>query len=283
MNLRLSFVVCILLLSCQRKQTEPAIQNDVSQQSDQPSDTITSGHNAMISPDSSASPETDKTVVPVSFKPIKILFTGMFHGDEVEEDVSDLPWLGLFTDENAHFLLKKTTLIANRVLDGILDDPENGEMTGWEIRTEKDEYPTMLVTGGEFTEGNVETAEVPGTINPGDSSQFDFKGIHYLMYATGSAVPDSVRGVTYVSDYNLFVVRTEKGERRSTLLVSHPAFDEAMTSIIWSGDLDNDGYLDLLIDMSNHYNRRSPTLFLSKPAGNDKIVVPVAEHSSVGC
>ncbi len=214
---------------------------------------------------------------------IKILFTGTFHGDEVEERVETLPWVGLFINDEGNFVLTKIKIIATRVVDGLLDDEENGEKTGWEISTESGQSPTILISGGDLTEGIVEDVEVPATVYPGDSARFEFKGTHYLLYATGSRQMDSLAGVNFVSDYNLNVVRTVRGESRHSVLVSHASFDDAMTSILWSGDLDGDGYLDFLIDMSRHYNQRLPTLFLSKPSADNEVVVPVAEHSSVGC
>ena len=214
---------------------------------------------------------------------ISILPTGTFHGDEVEEGVDALPWLGLFTGDDGDFVLKQTKIVATRVVDGLLDDEEKGEMTGWEISTESGEYPTILIYGGGLKEGKVEVAEAPGILHPDDTSQFEFKGVHYSLYATGSSEFDSLSGIRYITDYSLYVVRTHHGKSHTSILVSHADFDDAMTSIIWSGDLDRDGYIDFLIDMSRHYNVSQPTLFLSKPATPEEVVVPVADHRSVGC
>ena len=230
--------------------------------------------------------EATEIAIPV-FAPqsesISILPTGTFHGDEVEEGVEALPWLGLFTTDDGNFVLKAIQITAVRVVDALLDNEDNGEMTGWEINTQSGEYPTILVSGGGLTEGQIDGSETPSTLYPGDSSEFVFKGVQYLLYATGSREFDSLYGTSYVTDYNLYIVQTHNGKSRTSMLVSHGSFDETMTSILWSGDLDRDGYIDFLIDMSRHYNQRLPTLFLSKPAGAEEVVVPVADHSSVGC
>ena len=228
---------------------------------------------------------TEKVVVSnkKSLPTIDILFAGTFHADEVEENAEHLPWLGLFADENGAFVLAETKIIAQRVVDGLLDDEEKGEKTGWEITTESGQHPTMLISGGNFDPGKVEAVELPATIYPGDSVEFDFGGVQYLLYATGSTYVDSLAGMTRVSEYNLYVVRADKTGSRRSSLVSHASFDDAMTSILWAGDVDRDGYMDFLIDMSSHYNQRLPTLFLSSPAQDDQVVVRVAEHSSVGC
>lgn len=278
MSPRLFFLfLSILTLSCERKRIENEVRNEVKTEI-HPLDSVSPHGNINI--DSSKQPVPVAAARPA---PIQILFTGTFHGDEVEEGAEELPWLGLLQDEDENFVLTRTNVVSTRVVDGLLDDPEKGEKTGWEITTEDNQFPTMLITGGDFQEGKVEAGEVPATLYPGDSAHFAFKGVQYLLYATGSSRLDSVSGVNYVSDYSLFIASTEQGQSRKTLLVSHASFDDAMTSILWSGDLDGDGYIDFLIDLSNHYNQRLPTLFLSKPATSDKIVVPVAGHSSVGC
>jgi hypothetical protein len=289
MTLRLSFLfLCLLCISCQRKETgtqaetlvqtfdttaKTRVQTDV-----RLSDSTTPAINTNIGSNTPVVP-----VTAVGSQAMKVLFTGTFHRDEVEEGVGNLPWLALFHDDSEGFVLRKTKIIARRVVDGLLDDEEKGERTGWEIATENDEHPTMLISSGDLTEGKVHAGEVPSVLYPGDSAQFEFKGVRYLLYATGMSQMDSLRGITYVSDYSLYIVKTENGKTTSTLVASHANFDDAMTAILWSGDLDRDGYIDFLIDMSRHYNQRLPTLFLSKPAGEGSVVVPVAEHSSVGC
>ena len=268
---RIPVLLMAIFLSCQQKETG-IVQRDA-----WPADSV--------SVDSKQQVATPKEVVSVGIPlpKIEILFAGTFHGDEVKENIEELSWLGLFVDDDGGFLLTETKIVAQRVVDGLIDDAENSEKTGWEIGTETGQHPTILVTGGDFTEGKVETGQIPVAIYPGDSVQLDFKGVHYLLYATGLNVIDSAAGVNHVSEYNLFVVRTHNGKSAHTSLVSHSSFDDAMTSILWSGDIDRDGYIDFVIDTSRHYNQRLPTLFLSKPAKKNQVVVPVAEHSSVGC
>ena len=215
---------------------------------------------------------------------IDILFTGTFHGDEVNEGAAQLNWLGLFSDEGENYVLKKIKITTERVVDGLLDNEENGEKTGWEVQTESGESPMMLISGGNLREGKIDGANAPATLYPGDSVEFEFKGAHYLMFATGYKQTDSLTGVIQVSEYNLYVVRSFQGKSVESVLVNHAQFDgDAMTSILWSGDLDADNFIDFLINLSNHYNVNAPTLFLSRPAGENDVAVPVADHISVGC
>ena len=59
--------------------------------------------------------------------------------------------------------------------------------------------------------------------------------------------------------------------------------DEAMPSVMWAGDLDGDDKLDLLLDLTHHYNLSEITLFLSSHASEGELVKKVAVFSTVGC
>ena len=59
--------------------------------------------------------------------------------------------------------------------------------------------------------------------------------------------------------------------------------DDASPHLIFAGDLDGDGALDLLYDRSDHYNVAAPTLFLSGAAAAGELVHPVAEQRTTGC
>lgn len=86
-----------------------------------------------------------------------------------------------------------------------------------------------------------------------------------------------------VWNYKLYLTAEIKGQKRKSLLVAQPNFDDQMINLIFAGDIDGDGILDLIIDTSRHYNVTSPTIYLSKPAGNEEVVKPIGGHTSVGC
>lgn len=56
-----------------------------------------------------------------------------------------------------------------------------------------------------------------------------------------------------------------------------------MVSLLFAGDLDNDGRVDLLIDTSDHANVTRPTLFLSGAATKGTHVKQVAQQELTGC
>ena len=59
--------------------------------------------------------------------------------------------------------------------------------------------------------------------------------------------------------------------------------DDASPALLFAGDIDRDGRLDLILDATDHYNLRRPTLYLSTQAADGELVHRVAEHEAVGC
>jgi hypothetical protein len=59
--------------------------------------------------------------------------------------------------------------------------------------------------------------------------------------------------------------------------------NDAVPKVIFAGDLDGDGALDLIFDITDHYNIARPTLFLSSGAQSDAFVREAARYESVGC
>jgi hypothetical protein len=84
-------------------------------------------------------------------------------------------------------------------------------------------------------------------------------------------------------NYKLYLTASRNGQSIIELLVAQPNFDDQMIKILFAGDIDGDGFLDLIIDTSRHYNSTIPTLYLSKPAAGGHLVKPVGQHETVGC
>lgn len=84
-------------------------------------------------------------------------------------------------------------------------------------------------------------------------------------------------GLDEWEDYALSVV----SDGRRQLLVTHPTVGyEAFPSVIWAGDLNRDGVLDLVLNTSNHYAVLELNLVLS---GGDGTLQSVALKRSTGC
>jgi hypothetical protein len=86
-----------------------------------------------------------------------------------------------------------------------------------------------------------------------------------------------------VYNYKLFIQAQKQDSTLHQLIVAQPAFDDALITILWAGDLDGDQLPDLIIDTAAHYNAMSPTLFLSSEAEDTQLLKAVAIHTRVGC
>jgi hypothetical protein len=73
------------------------------------------------------------------------------------------------------------------------------------------------------------------------------------------------------------------GELRQVLFSLQECGNDASWSLIWAGDLDRDGKLDLYVSVTQHYNVSQRKLFLSSTAGDKQLVREVAEFITSGC
>ena len=249
---------------------------------------ITKGDTTINSEDSSnvaEKPIADTLIKTVRFyeDTAKILTTGQFHGDEVWVGAGSEEWFALFQTQPG-FALKKTTIVTRRIKDDLLD--MEGDTTGWSVSTENSQESLILIAGLTFlTERIVESIELPQReIYPGDSIDFTFNGGTYSIHANGIKAPAEYSPGEYeVSDYKLYLTARKGKENISQLLVRHRGFDGAMVSIVFAGDIDDDGVPDLILNTTNHYNVSQPTLFLSRPAKKGSVLKIMGAHRTVGC
>ena len=214
----------------------------------------------------------------------RVLTVGTFHGDEVWDNPDKLKWLGLFQNETG-FYIAETKLKTKRVNDGIVDENEN-EKTGWDVQTVNTDTSIILIEGLNFlTPHNVQRAVLSKEqIFPGDTIRINYLGIDYKIFATGGKKKAQDDPELFdVWNYKLYLIATIKGQQHKSILVAQPNFDDQMINLIFAGDIDGDGILDLIIDTSRHYNATSPTIYLSRPADNGELVKPIGGHTSVGC
>lgn len=232
----------------------------------------------------------DSPAYDMSSYPIDTLFTtdiigtGTYHAEEFSDDSKTQKWIGLFYNKLGYYL-EFAKLKTARVHDPIVDENETTK-TGWEIATTNPDTAVVLIAASDLLKPHqvqhVQLSEQQ--LFPGDSIQFTFLGQSYKLLATGEKKkvrPDSDE--IEVRNYKLYLIANLDGQERKTLLVAKPYFDDNMISILFAGDIDDDGRLDLILDTSIKYNATSPTLYLSKPALQKELVIPIGQHTSVGC
>ncbi len=227
----------------------------------------------------------DDNIFPVdSFLHTKILTTGTFHSDEVWDNADKGNWFGLFKNQSGYYVAE-TKLKLSRVHDEISDEKEN-EKTAWMVETTNKDTSLILVEGNSLLSPiKVKQTTLSKTqVLPGDTLHINYLGTDYKIFATGGKKKTQESADWFeVWNYKLYVTATINGKQRKSLLVAQPNFNDQMINLIFVGDIDGDGIMDLIIDTSAHYNASSPTIYLSKPANNNEVVKPIGSHTSVGC
>lgn len=215
---------------------------------------------------------------------LKVLTTGIFHDEEVWVGADKEKWYGLFKNKEG-FYFKETEIKIRRVHDDIVDSKET-EKTGWEVSTTNRDDCILLVEQKPYFSNHVVQNLSLGRVEimPGDTLSFNYLGIDYKLFATGIKKKAKHQSDAFdIFNYKLFLSANKNGKLITELLMSHSSFTDQMTGVIFVGDIDNDGFLDLIIDGSDHYNVTFPVLYLSKPAESENLLKIVGGHQSVGC
>jgi hypothetical protein len=211
---------------------------------------------------------------------------GQFHGDETVARDGER-WLALVADD-AGARLRTTRVRVKPTHDAVLD-ADDGPATGRIVESVAGPGGAAIayVRGPGLREGAVARAiatELP-TTDGLPASRLHLGDREYTL--TTRCVPAAT-----IADGYRCTIELAQGDRRQVLAEmagtreqdgSLLLGDEASPSLLFAGDLDGDGALDLLYDVTDHYNVTAPTLFLSGAAGGGELVHAVAEQRTTGC
>ncbi len=234
-------------------------------------------------------------------KGIRIHRTGKFAGKNVTACDGE-SWFGLFPTENG-FELKQCKVRVVPFRDFCMGDTEE-EKTGREVCVEGEVEPLFLIHGMDtLQEGDVETCIK--LEKPHNSGIFLFPGQHlsarlpipgksagatrlYALVALGEAVEaDPGLGYAVMRHYQIVLNRTQAAAQELTgsqILREYAEFDlEGPPKLIWAGDLDRDGQLDVFMNTYHEYAAREYTLFLSSMAEMGELVKEVASYLVPSC
>lgn len=213
---------------------------------------------------------------------------GGFHGDEpIARDGER--WLALrVTDREA--ALVATRLKVRPVFDDLVDEP--GQASGRDVSSSLDDANVVVfVRGTALRAGAVDVA----TVARGDDSPL----LHYAIAFHGrdyrirtQCDPSAGEPVEGQLQFDCRIMLDGvagpqtlvrmRGYRDGTEAAVHVG-DDATPTLLFAGDLDRDGELDLIFDVTDHYNKLQPTLFLSSPASAVEPLLQVAQFTQVGC
>ena len=215
---------------------------------------------------------------------VELLLPGTYHGDEISAH-GGASWFALVQDASGETRLEARRMEIEAVNDPVLDDDTG--TSGKRVGAPQDDALFYLRDAPGLTAGRVETA-YSGQGDPlsliGLERDFDLFERRAGRLHFGCSGDADTRDCTLTFDHEgrsqiLGRWRGDASAGESQLMLG----DDAWPHLRWAGDIDRDGRLDLLIDLTDHYNVSVPTLFLSSQANAGELVRAVAELRSVGC
>ena len=203
-----------------------------------------------------------------------------FHGDEVPARDGESWFALVVAGGKAH--LQSTRLRVEAVNDPIMDGPD--DRTGRSVAAAGIEARVFLRGIAALKSGEIPVAVAEPTA---------LSATEPLAVRLGDA---TLRLVPHCADSGdesgglACTVGLNDGTSEQTLFTTYGArengvvqFGDVPPTVLFAGDLDRDGRLDLIIDTTDHYNLSRPTLFLSGAAKTGEQVAETAQQQISGC
>ncbi len=196
----------------------------------------------------------------------KLLCVGVFD-EEYLKGASEGPWQALCPATDG-FALRPTTvrMTAAPPLAG-----DNGPRPRRDVEALECPDALVLIRLGSLTDGHVSTAF---------SGSFQLRPTAETVLEVGSSSYRLAARETHPHTLEL-VLRFHEIEQR--ISVVEGCCNDAYPTLLWAGDLDRDGKIDLLLDVTMHYALSKYTLFLSSQADDGDLVTEVAHFTSGSC
>ncbi len=252
---------------------------------------------------------------------VQLLRIGTFHGEEVTAESGE-KWFALRKTAEG-YALEEVEIAVDAAFDALLDyDPKKPEdkskksgkevsILGEDRNAQGYQYPIILVRGDNLKAGPLETAfptdrhrdeeyRALGNFAPRPSLWMELGKRNYQLelqiawswkeqkddkceLSLSSQNPGNKKyvrqliGEQFPPDSNWREIENRKTMPMACII------GDGFPELLWAGDLDRDGKLDMLLAPRYHYNNDSTVLFLSGPAGEDELVKRVAEFTATGC
>ena len=223
---------------------------------------------------------------------VDLIHPGCFHRREVADHV-EREWLALYFRRGSYELASRTVHV-----EPCRDMADTGDQrTGRQIVIDDGGAPLFLVRGLALAGAEpvvVVAASQPGKsrdtalagygstyVQPGGGLSLRLGQSEYQLKATGKYDPTRPAADAIVVEYRLTL--SGPGGQSQDLPVPTRFAGDGAPSLVWAGDLDRDGKLDLYMDLTNHYNVRDYALLLSSQAAPRQLVKLVASRRYVGC
>jgi hypothetical protein len=201
---------------------------------------------------------------------MSLLTTGSFHADEVTARSGDR-WLGLLHGPSG-YMWKVVALKTRRVNDPVGE--QTRERTGIEVSAAGN--PILLTKGIIGLLGTTVRTVLDSpdglALPEKDALELGAYRIRVIDRRLGDSAPEKPSRLVLESEGKSQILY----EWSTGLLDQH-------CELLWAGDLDGDGKLDLFMILSDHYNVMERTLFLSSKRSIGEFVKRVASFVTAGC
>lgn len=211
----------------------------------------------------------------------RVLEVGEFHGDEVKARTRER-WLGLYvTDKGSR--LADSVLTVTAVRDEVMDDDKARRKTGRRVSVNQQPAPLLLVKGARaLRPGPVQTVFAGSMSLPTPSPISLTLGEN--SYELDVATKDTQRSSAISRNDAKLVLRKGAGAQQTLYDLGGTGQGiEAYWELLWAGDMDGDGQLDLYVQVGWHYNGAQRKLFLSSQAGKHELAREVGQFETWGC
>ncbi|MBX3176084.1 MAG: hypothetical protein KF886_01865 [Candidatus Hydrogenedentes bacterium] len=219
---------------------------------------------------------------------VQIAISGFFVSAEEIEPGDD--WWGIFPSGNG-FYLHSTSVTTEAVVNPI--DGDGVRKTATKIKTSRAGEQILLVRGLRDAAPGPLIALKPAfaatNLKPGMRSTFSIKQLSQPvlteLFGTGHVVLEPGERYTRIRDYELHLMELPGRTSMHQVIIQIPTLDgEAAPTLVWAGDLDRDGKLDLLMNLSASYMHTDLALLLSSAAKEGERVGLVARwNARSGC
>jgi hypothetical protein len=209
---------------------------------------------------------------------ISILYVGDYMKGEIDINLMNKEWWGVFEDNKQSFI-KKVEIKLEKIEPDIQYD--------WEYRVsvENEKKCIFLLTGLNLSDKTFNHFTTQDVIR--DSEVFTFEFGPYHTFISSEIESLNFIGDVPRTDYSVFLNYQTQDILKTQELFIFPSYDSSLyLSLIWAGDLDNDGKTDFLINIPTPPNNElgfSSGLFLSSKAASNALIKLVAFHIQRGC
>ena len=199
---------------------------------------------------------------------VQILQVGEFFC-EITAETNEV-WLGLYPTKSGYTLMPSTVRV-DAFYDPTIGDDEN-VMGATRVSVPGQNPPLFLIKGLDSLKAGMVKTLFSGRLPLESSLEFTLDNEStYTIAAFGGLKSNSVS-----VDYKVELV---KGSR-SQVICSFDMANAAVSYLLWAGDVDRDGELDLLIDSICDYSASGPALFLSSLAEQGNLLQKAAQFET---